>query len=856
MKVSLQWLRELVANDGAPLEPEHLAERLSIAGFEVEAIEDQAAAIAGVVVGFVQTCEPHADANKLSVCQVQIGADQPLQIVCGAANVRSGIHVAVAPVGTHLPAVGLTIKAAELRGVASSGMICSLQELGLAESSAGIAILEDLLPVPPPIGSPLGPALGLDDQVLELAITANRPDGLSMQGIAREVAALCGGQTTLPPRAPTVAVSALAVSAANATAMEDGGLFSVTSLTDLKVAASPSWLQRRLQRAGLRPINNVVDITNLVMLETGQPLHAFDREALARLAPGPADPAQLGLRQGREGESLVTLDGENRPLGPEALVVTYADQAIALAGVMGGAAEAVNGGTTSIWLEAAVFASEAVRRSSRSVGLRSEASSRFEKGLPRENTLAAADRAVALLQELAGARVEGRWWHGRPEAPTPPVVLNRDALHNLLGPVLVGGEPQDLEDSRIEATLKALGCQLEAGEDGWSVTVPAQRALDLKREVDLIEEVARLVGYDQFGVHLPDPLVPGGLDPTQQAERRLRRALCAAGLQELSTLSLVKAAKGRISLANPLLADTGHLRDNLHEELLQAARRNRQAFRPDFWAFEIGRVYLAAPSQEAVATDPATVDPPLVDPPLVDPPTIDPAKIDPATIEERLLLGGIVCGERRSELWSSSGQPRPPSYFEARGLLQAGLQSLGLVLEDRPALEQGVVGAPPADLLHPGRSAQLVFEGRPLGWFGQLHPARAQELDLGDGTYLFELPLAPLLAAAIRPRRWQPSFTPFATVPPSERDLALVVSRSLTAAELLAAIRKAGKPLLEQAELLDRYEGAQVEAGYCSQAFRLRYRAPDRTLTDGEVDAAHQKVVASLASRFDAKLRS
>jgi len=831
MKVSLQWLGELVANDGALLEPEQLAERLSIAGFEVEAIEDQAAASAGVVVGFVQTCEPHGDANKLSVCQVQIGADQPLQIVCGAANVRSGIHVAVAPVGTHLPAVGLTIKAAELRGVASSGMICSLQELGLAESSAGIAILEDLLPAPPPIGSPLAQALGLDDQVLELAITANRPDGLSMQGIAREVAALCGGQTTLPPRAPAVAASALAVSGANAAAMEAGGLFSVTSLTDLKVAASPSWLQRRLQRAGLRPINNVVDITNLVMLETGQPLHAFDREALARLAPGPADPAQLGLRQGREGESLVTLDGENRPLGPEALLVTYADQAIALAGVMGGAAEAVNEGTTSIWLEAAVFASEAVRRSSRSVGLRSEASSRFEKGLPRANTLAAADRAVALLQELAGAHVEGRWWHGRPEAPTPPVVLNRDALHNLLGPVLVEGEPRDLEDSRIEATLKALGCQLEADDDGWSVTVPAQRALDLKREVDLIEEVARLVGYDQFDVHLPDPLVPGGLDPTQQAERRLRRSLCAAGLQELSTLSLVKAAKGRISLANPLLADTGHLRDNLHEELLQAARRNRQAFRPDFWAFEIGRVYLAAPGQEAAATD-------------------------PATIEERLLLGGIVCGERRSELWSSSGQPRPPSYFEARGLLQAGLQSLGLALEDRPALEQGVVGAPPADLLHPGRSAQLVFEGRPLGWFGQLHPARARELDLSDETYLFELPLAPLLAAAIRPRRWQPSFTPFATVPPSERDLALVVSRSLTAAELLAAIRKAGKPLLEQAELLDRYEGAQVEAGYCSQAFRLRYRAPDRTLTDGEVDAAHQKVVASLESRFGAKLRS
>lgn len=836
MKVSLQWLRELVANDAAQLEPEQLAERLSMAGFEVEAIENLAAACAGVVVGFVQTCEPHADALKLSVCQVQIGADQPLQIVCGAANVRSGIHVAVAPVGTHLPAVGLTIKAAELRGVTSAGMICSLQELGLASSSDGIAILEDLLPILPPIGAPLGPALGLDDHVLELAITANRPDGLSMQGIAREVAALCGGHTTLPPRAPAVAASALAVAGAAATAMEAGGFFSVTALKNVKVAASPSWLQRRLQRAGLRPINNVVDITNLVMLETGQPLHGFDREALARLAPGPADPAQLGLRQGREGESLVTLDGETRPLGPEALLVTYADQPIALAGVMGGAAEAVNEDTTNLWLEAAVFASEAVRRSSRSVGLRSEASSRFEKGVSRQNTLAAADRAVALLQELAGAQIEGRWCHGGPEAPITPVVLNRDALHNLLGPVVVEGEPRDLEDSRIEATLQALGCQLESNDHGWTVTVPAQRALDLKREVDLIEEVARLVGYDQFDAHLPDPLLPGGLDPSQQAERRLRRALCAVGLQELSTLSLVKAARGRIPLANPLLADTGHLRDNLHEELLQAARRNLQAFRADFWAFEIGRVYLAPPGQE-----PAAGAPPA---------------IDPTTIEERLLLGGIVCGERRNERWSSSGQPRPPGYFAARGLLQAGLQSLGLILEDRAAPQQGIVGAPAADLLHPGRSAQLVFEGRPLGWFGQLHPARARELDLPDETYLFELPLAPLLAAAIRPRRWQPAFAPFATFPPSERDLALVVSRSLMAAELLAAIRKAGKPLLEQAELLDRYEGAQLEEGFCSQAFRLRYRAPDRTLTDGEVDAAHQQIVTSLESRFDARLRS
>jgi len=837
MRVSLQWLRELVQVEPGALDPEHLAERLSIAGFEVESVDDLAARAAGVVVGLVEARDPHPAADKLSVCRVRVGAAEPLQIVCGAANVRAGIHVPVALVGTTLPAVNLTIKPAELRGVASNGMICSLQELGLPSGVDGIAILEDLLETVPPLGAPIGPALGLDDQVLELAITANRPDGLSMRGIAREVAALSGGQTRFPATGPSIEAAQLHTDPENCRRIEAGGLFSITALSNVKVEPSPAWLQQRLEKAGVRSINNVVDITNLVMLETGQPLHAFDREAVARLAPGPADPAQLGLRQGREGESLVTLDGENRPLGPEALLVTYADHAIALAGVMGGAAEAVNGGTTSIWLEAAVFASEAVRRSSRSVGLRSEASSRFEKGLPRENTLAAADRAVALLQELAGAHVEGRWWHGRPEAPIPPVVLNRDALHNLLGPVLVGGEPQDLDDSRIEATLKALGCQLEPNDDGWSVTVPAQRALDLKREVDLIEEVARLVGYDQFDVHLPDPLVPGGLDPTQQAERRLRRALCAAGLQELSTLSLVKAAKGRISLANPLLADTGHLRDNLHEELLQAARRNRQAFRPDFWAFEIGRVYLAAPGQEAAATDPATGDP---------------APVDPATIEERLLLGGIVCGERRSELWSSSGKTRPVDYYLARGVLQAGLDPLLVPVQDRPL----AAGEAPGNLLHPGRSATLVVEGQPVGWFGQLHPARAQELDLPEATYVFELKLRGLITAAIRPARLQPAFRPYATVPASERDLALVVEGGITASDLLQAIRKAGKPLLEQAELIDRYEGEPVKAGFCSQAFRLRYRDASRTLTEAEVEEAHGRVRQSLERQFAAELRS
>ena len=823
MQVSLQWLQELVACD---LPATELAERLSVAGFEVEAIEDLAARAAGVVVGHVDSREQHPNADKLSVCTVNIGAAEPLQIVCGASNVRAGIHVAVATVGAYLPAVDLTIKPAELRGVASSGMICSLSELGLADSSSGIVILDEALESVPALGSPVGPLFGLDDQVLELAITANRPDGLSMRGIAREVAALTGCPLNLPAAAPAVAAAPLPVDTTVQNRIEDGGLYSVTALRGVTVGPSPAWIQQRLERAGLRAINNVVDITNLVMLELGQPLHAFDSERLKTLGGG-LDPARLDLRPARAGEAFTALDGSEHSLSDEAFVVSYADHAVALAGVMGGEGSAVHDGTTAIWLEAAMFAPQTVRRSARSVGLRTDSSSRFEKGLPVEVTLEAADRAVALLQELCGAEVEGRWLHQLQQAAKPPLRLRRDALHNLLGPVLEApgsdAEPQDLDDAEIEQILTALGCELRDDDgEGWLVQVPASRAMDLQREVDLIEEVARLVGYDRFSCHLPDPIAPGGLRPEQEAERRLRRQLAAAGLQETCSLSLGPAVSERpgadparrLPLANPLLADYSHLRDSLVDELLLAAQRNLQAGRAGFWAFEIGHVFDATARAE----------------------------------RQRLQLAGVLCGARQAELWSSGGKPQAPDYFAARGVLQRALLSLALPVEDRVLRDQ--------PLLHPGRAAQVVVEGRPAGWFGQVHPELAERYDLPAATYLFQLDLPPLLSAATRRNRWQPAFAGFATVPASERDLALLVPASTASSQLLQAIRKAGKPLLEQAELVDRYEGEQVGAGRCSQAFRLRYRDPKRTLTDAEVDQAHQTIRAALEKQFGAELRA
>ena len=834
MRVSLQWLKELVSAEPEAFAIDNLAERLSIAGFEVDGIDNLASRAAGVVVGYVQSREPHPNADKLSVCQVAVAEPeslqtespqtqtlqtQILQIVCGAANVRAGIHVPVALVGATLPAVGLTIKPTELRGVPSSGMICSLGELGLPSQGEGIAILEELLESVPAVGSPVGPLFGLDDQVLELAITANRPDGLSMQGIAREVAALVGGSTHWPAVASAAAGHPLPSDPASQHLMDEGGIFSITQLSGIQVAPSPPWLRQRLEKAGLRPINNVVDITNLVMLETGQPLHAYDLERLASLAGGEAKISDLGLRPAAPGETMLGLDGEQHQLTGDSLLVTYAKQPIALAGLLGGDATAVRDTTTAIWLEAAVFPAMAVRLSAHSVGLRTEASSRFEKGLPAEVTLTAADRAAALLLQLAGAVVEGRWLHRRDQEPRQPLRLRRDALHNLLGPVLEGEETIDLPDGRIRSTLQAIGCELIEYEEGWQVQVPPARAIDLQREVDLIEEVARLVGYDHFACHLPDPIEPGGLEPAQQLERRLRRALTAAGLQECCSLSLVAAAPGRLPLANPLLADYGYLRDNLTDELLAAARRNLRAGAPGFWGFEIGNVFSGATAGAS-----------------------------------RTLVAGVICGERRSERWTSSGKPQPPSYFQARGLLQQALAALAVPSEDRPLSEQPQLSGQP--LLHPGRSAQLLLEGRPAGWFGQLHPECAEQLDLPETTHLFELELAPLIAAASRRQRWQPIFVPFATVPASERDLALVVPASTSTASMIKVITKAGKPLLEHAELIDRYSGSQLAEGQCSQAYRLRYRDPQRTLTDEEIEKAHQKIRFSLEQQPGVQLRS
>lgn len=802
MRVSLQWLQELVA---CPWPVALLAERLSIAGLEVDDILELDKPLAGVVVGKVLDCKPHPNANKLSLCQVDVGGEQPLNIVCGAANVRAGIHVPVAPVGCHLSTINLTIKRTKLRGVHSEGMICSLAELGQEETSDGICVLGDH----PTVGSltpgvAVAPLLGLDDVVLDVAVTANRPDALSMLGIAREVAALCDATVSAPTAPPQTA-----------TPMElerfsqGCRLFSLSTVENVSIGPSPLWLQQRLERAGLRSINTAVDITNLVMLETGQPMHAFDAERLNGGA------AAIHVRFAQPGETLNTLDGQQLSLETGHLVVADAGGPVALAGVMGGAPTQITSQTHQLLLEVAVFDPTAVRRSARLAGLRSESSSRFERGVAPQATLAAADRAVALLEELCGGKCVARQVACHPGVlEERQVPLRRSAIHRLLGTLADG---TTVQDAMVESCLQALGCELASTGEGWLVTIPHSRCQDLCREVDLVEEVARLVGYDRFGAALPTALAPGGRNRQQNLLLQLRQRFIATGLQELCHMSLDQGGPGALALANPLVSDHSCLRTVLYTGLLRAAQSNTQQGNGGLWGFEVGKVFSTSSPQR-----------------------------------EQQKLGAVLCGQQQHSLWPAGGKATPLDFHQALGALERVWVSLGIRLQRQPmATTEGV-----EPLLHPGRSVGLMLPGgASVGWFGQVHPRVSKSWDLPEDVFLLEADLMPLLDAAEQQHGSAPRFQAFSLMPAAERDLAVVVSQAVGSGVLMDAINRAGKPLLEAVHYLSRFEGGDLAPDTCSHAFRLVFRG-DQTLTDAQVETALATVLSALEKRFQAQRRA
>ncbi|ACC79813.1 phenylalanine--tRNA ligase subunit beta [Nostoc punctiforme] len=816
MRISLNWLRELVE---IKLSPEELAETLTMAGFEVEDIEDRRTWANGVVVGKVLERQPHPNADKLSVCQVDIGAGETLNIVCGAANVKADIYVPIATTGTYLPNIDLKIKPAKLRGVPSQGMICSLKELGLPTDVDGIHIFtqENL-----PLGSDVRPLLGLDDVILDLTATANRADALSMVGVAREVAALTGGKLSIPePSEVSISKNTgnLTLKIADTQACP---AYIGTVIEQVKIASSPEWLQQRLRAAGVRPISNVVDITNYVLLEWGQPLHAFDRDRLKSVAG--SENLSIGVRFANNGESLKTLDGQTRTLASQNLLITANDRPVALAGVMGGEETEVYEGTQSLVLEAALFDSVAIRRSSRSAGLRSEASGRYERGVNRAELEIANRRALSLISELAsGILVQQEIADTRPDPSTwsRSIALRLDRVNQILGPIDLGEDTGELQGQDVERILTALGCQLTPSvEDSnhqptWSVSVPPYRYRDLEREIDLIEEIARLYGYNRFCDTLPEKSEGGYLPLDEELIRKLRAFLRAEGLTELIHYSLVKPGEDRqIVLSNPLFAEYSALRNDLLSGLIDAFQYNLEQGNGSLNGFEIGQIFWR----------------------------------EEDGLQETEALAGIIGGDRTVGKWSKSGREEPITWFEAKGILESVFRQLALQVEFQPDCRD--------NRLHPGRTASLWIRGNRLGIFGQLHPQLRREKGLPDSVYVFQLNLDVLLDSLGEDEVLVPTFQPYSTYPASDRDIAFFAPVKISVSEIEKVITKAGKDLLESVELFDEYRGENVPEGQRSLAFRLIYRASDRTLTEAEVEPVHNKVREALVEKFGVNLRS
>jgi phenylalanyl-tRNA synthetase beta chain len=815
MRISLNWLRELV---DVTLAPEELAETLTMAGFEVEDIEDRRKLADGVVVGKVLDVQPHPNADKLRVCQVDVGNPSGLlNIVCGAANVRKDIYVPVATVGSYLPVIDVKIRASKLRGVRSEGMICSLAEIGLAKESAGIHIFEE---ENLQLGSDVRPLLDLEDVILDLTATANRADALSMVGVAREVAALTGASLRLPEATEMSIPSGS--SGLNLKIAEPGACpaYIGTVIEGVKIGSSPDWLQRRLQAAGVRPINNVVDVTNYILLEWGQPLHAFDRNRLQAVAGG--DALTIGVRFARSGESLKTLDGQTRNLQQQTLLITANDHPVALAGVMGGEETEVHDGTQNLVLEAALFEPVAIRRSARSQSLRTEASTRYERSVNQAELGIACSRAIALITELAAGTPTSQEiadTRPHPSAWARSIELRLDRINQVLGPVDLGEDTGEILVEDVERILTALGCQLKLSKSGgsaqWTVTVPPYRYRDLEREIDLIEEVARLYGYDKFCDDLPDKTEPGYLSVEQVLMRQLREVFRAAGLTELVHYSLVKPEdKQQICLVNPLFTEYSALRTDLLSGLIDAFEYNLEQGNAALNGFEIGRIFWR----------------------------------EEEGFEEADAIAGIFGGDPTQGKWVRGGRELPMGWYEAKGVLEGVFQRLGLNVEYQPNRQD--------DRFHPGRTASLWLQGERLGNFGQLHPQLRAERGLPDAVYAFELDLDVIMDALDQDEILTPRFRAYSTYPAADRDIAFFAPVKISVVEIERCTKQAAGGLLESVQLFDEYQGESVSKGQRSLAFRLVYRASDRTLTDEEVEPVHQKVREALVEKFGVSLRS
>ena len=825
MRVPISWLKEFIE---LKISVKDLAKRLTMAGFEVEAIEDLSSLAEGVLVGYVVEKFPHPNSKKLSVCKVDIGRSDNLQIVCGASNIKQGVYVPVAAIGVYLPKVDLKIKHAEIRGIESEGMICSLEELGIEDKSEGIYIFNDshnLLK----IGNTITSLFGLNDKVLEIAITANRPDGMSIYGIANEVGALTGRKSSIPK----VKIEEAKKENNNNISIDlidKDSLYSLTLIENIEMnTVNINKVTNMLKKCNIKSINPIVDITNYIMIETGQPLHAFDADKLNQLCNCNVKYENFGLRMAKEGEKFNALDNKIHSLNEKNAITTCNDIPIAIAGVIGGKDTAVTLETKRVWIECAGFRNSIIRISSRDLGVRSESSGRFEKGVVTEQPLSSLNRAYSLFKEYFDCNKVSTSYSGEIITSSLSITLRRDRVINILGPLSsansVNNEEKDkvvenkynLSDLQISRSLNSIGCKLEDIDEGWNVEVPFPRRKDLKREIDLIEEISRLIGYDNFQSTIPHPIRPGILSPKQKAERLLRDSLSSLGFNELTTMSLVgkdTSDINRIPITNPLLSDTSYLRTNLWEELLSVCNRNIKAGSNYCWIFEIGSLYIK----------------------------------DKSSIKEVKRLAGLLSGNNTQGSWKTAKKKKEIDYYEARGKLAEAFHKLRIEINDIQTNKNNI--------LHPGRAAELICEGKSIGTFGQLHPEIATKENLPSLTYLFDIDFVQLIKAATRKSKWMPKFKEYQTVPSTYRDISLLIKKDITSKELTNIIRKAGKTILEEVELIDRYEDEKIGDNICSLTFRITYRGDNKTLKDEDVEPIHENVREALQQAFECELKS
>ncbi len=802
MQVSFNWLKDYISID---LDPEELADLLTMAGIEVENVVKIGDGLDGVVVGQITSVNPHPNADKLSLCNVDTGSDT-CSIVCGATNIKPGDKVPLAQIGTKLSS-GITIKKAKIRGEFSQGMLCSETELALGNDESGIMILPSSMKV----GQPVAPALGLEDYILEVSLTPNRPDCQSIIGIARQVAAFTHQTVSLP--SINIKEKGEDINRLTSVTIEDPDLcprYSACIISQVAIGSSPFWMRRRLESCGIRSINNVVDATNYLLLEMGQPLHAFDLELL--------DQEKIVVKRSTPGESFTTLDGKERTLPEDAIMICDGSKPIALAGIMGGLNTEVSAKTTTILLESAYFTPAGILRTSKKMGIRTESSQRFEKGVDPHGVTVALNRAAQMIAELSGGEVNPGHIdnYPRPIAPPPSINLSTRRTNAILGTNFTRDE--------IKQTLKDLSFTVHDSDEDQLTAIPPSYRVDIKESIDLIEEVAQLSGYDKITATLPPtPSYPEKEDKSLLLEKKAKDSLNQQGYHEIITFSFISPVElnclnlppqdhrlKTLKILNPLTEEQSIMRTTLIPGLFTTMKKNIHQKNLDLRLFEVGQVFLMQEKDKLP--------------------------------QEKKMLAALATGLYQEETWNRG--KRDIDFYDLKGCLENFLKELHIT-------DYSFSPCSDSSLLHPFKALNLIINREIVGILGETHPQLLEKFQLSQKAYLFEISLSPLL----------PHFSEYGKFhqlpkyPPVYRDIALVVDETISAQNVYDTIYKFKNKFIEEIRIFDYYKGKSIPEGKKSLAYRLKYQAYDHTLTDIEVNALHEELAKTLYQQLGAEIR-